>query len=224
MEFNKDKTVAIIFDTEWYVPAEDRGASLTSLKANPAKQSHRYLGGVFTRFYPLRDDVKPHTREIWAEGLTDSGERSALRKTYSFFSDSWKMLEGKDNSDPDLITIGTGISRLDLPGLYVKSLTHGLDKSANLYETFMKTKIVDLDEAAIPYLDKNTPRMLYPVATNRIVSRFKIDAPRKETGKKVWDMIDSGNLDDVKLRTAGEVKVLTNIYNKLVEQIFKVKH
>ena len=24
MEFDKDKTVAIIFDTEWYVPPEDR--------------------------------------------------------------------------------------------------------------------------------------------------------------------------------------------------------
>lgn len=130
------------------------------------------------------------------------------------------MLEGKDNSDPDLITIGTGISRLDLPGLCVKSLTHLLDKSANLYKTFMKTKIVDLTEVAIPYLDKNTPRMLYPVATNRIVNRFKIDAPGKETGKNVWDMVDSGNLDGVKLRTAEEVKVLTNIYNKLVEQIF----
>ena len=79
LNYNKDKTVPIIFDTEWYVPAEDRGPSLTSLKINPAKQSHGYLGGIFTRFYPLRDDVKPHTQEIGTEGLNDSREKSALQ-------------------------------------------------------------------------------------------------------------------------------------------------
>ena len=223
MEFNKEKTVAIIFDTEWYVPLEDRGPSLTSLRANPAKAAHRYLGGVFTRFFPLKQDIKMDTHEIWVQNLTDTEEKSAIQKTYSFFKDSWKLLEGKNNMDPDLITIGTGISRLDLPGLYVKSQTHNLDTSANLYETFMKTKIVDLTDTAIPYLNFNTPRMLYPVATNRIVNRFKIDAQRKETGKSVWDMVDNGNLDGVKLRTSEEVKVLTKIYYKLVEQIFRDK-
>ena len=223
MEFDKDKTVAIIFDTEWYVPPEDRGPSLTSLKANPAKADHRYLGGVFMRFFPLRQDIKMETQEIWVRNLTGAEEKSAIQKTYSFFKDSWKLLEGKDHMDPDLITIGTGISRLDLPGLFVKSQAHNLDSIANLYETFMKTKIVDLTDTAIPYLNLYTPRMLYPVATNRIVSRFKIDAQRKETGKSVWDMVDSGNLEGVKFRTSEEVKVLTKIYQKLVEQIFREK-
>ena len=84
MEFNKDKTVAIIFDTEWYVPPEDRGPSLTSLKANPAKAEHKYLGGVFTRFFPLKQDTEKDTQEIWVQNLTDAKKNSQLKKLIHF--------------------------------------------------------------------------------------------------------------------------------------------
>ena len=221
VEFDKDKTVSIIFDTEWYVPPEDRVASVASLKVNPAKHNHTFLGGIFLRFFPLNDNNKPEKYEFFVNGMTANEEKGVLHEVYSFFLDTWKLIADKKPSDPDLITIGTGISRLDIPGLYARSVVVGLDQPNRLYETFLKTKIVDLSEASIPYFDKNRPRLLYPVATNSIAKRFGLGSERKETGKSVWDMADAEDFDGIRNRVSAEVEVLWKIYGAMVKKIFK---
>lgn len=220
MNFDKEKTLAIILDTEWYVPQSDRTSSLPSLKVNPARPDNRFIGGVFYGFHPLNQNVKAEKKEIFVNSLNENEERKALAEVYAFFREHWQKLAGKRESVPDLITIGTGISRLDLPGLYARSILLGIDDGPKLFDTYLKTKVVDLSEVAIPYFNKNRPNLLYPITTNSIMRRFKIDGDLKTTGKSVWGMVDENDFDGVKNRVRSEVDTLSKIYFRIVEEIF----
>ena len=220
MQFDNNRTVAVIFDTEWYVPSAQRSAGLPSLKANPAIDMHMFLGGAFLRFYPLVPSKGEERMECFAESLDPTKEKGRLEAVYRFFKDSWNKTGGGSQHDPDLVAIGTGISRLDLPGLYTRSLVHAVDGMAPLYETYLKTKIVDLSEVAIPYMNKKRPRMLYPVTTNSIATRFGLGTERKDSGKTVWDMADSADFEGIRERTISEIEVLKKIYWVFVENIF----
>lgn len=222
MDFDENRTLAVIFDTEWYVPPIDRTrSSIASLKANPAKGEHTFIGGIFSRFFPLKNDSRPETKEIFVKDLSQDEELKAMKSVYAFFVDSWNMIAEKRDNVPDLITIGTGISRLDIPGLYVKSSALNIDTDERLYETFLKTKVVDLSDTSIPYLNRNRPRMLYPVTTNSIVRRFGIKTDMKSTGKSVWDLADSNDFLNIRKRVRQEMGSLWLIYKKLVNEIFK---
>ncbi len=152
---------------------------------------------------------------------SETEEKSVLNNVYSFFRATWELIQGKKHSDPDPITIGTGISRLDIPGLFTRSLVKNIDEPRRLYDTFLKTKIVDLSEVAIPYLNKNRPKMLYPATTNAIAARFDLGTERKDTGKSVWDMVDTNDFIAIRNRVLGETEVLWKIYNAMVGKIFE---
>lgn len=220
MNFDEKKTLAVIFDTEWYVPPSDRTDSVASLKVNPARPGHLFIGGVFYSFHPLNRNEKPEKKEIFVNSLSENEEKGALAEVYAFFNEHWRQLGNKTESAPDLITIGTGISRLDLPGLYARSILLRIDEGPNLYETYLKTKVVDLSEVAIPYFNKNRPRLLYPITTNSIVRRFGIDESLKTTGKGVWEMADENDFEGIKNRVRSEVETLSKIYLRLVKEIF----
>ena len=220
MNFDEEKTLAVILDTEWYVPASDRTASLASLKVNPARRGHSFIGGVFYSFHPLNRNEEPEKKEIFVNSFNENEEKGALTEVYAFFNERWQKLADKRDSVPDLITIGTGISRLDLPGLYARSIILGIDDGPKLYETYLKTKVVDLSEVAIPYFNKNRPNLLYPVTTNSIVNRFKIEGGLKTTGKGVWEMADENDFEGIRNRVRSEVEALSKIYFRLVKEIF----
>lgn len=179
------------------------------------------LGGVFVRFYPLNPSRNDKKLTIFADDLDPHKEKSRLQQVYSFFRESWGLLSYKSQNDPDLITIGTGISRLDLSGLYTRSMINSIDNIPNLYETYMKTKIVDLSEAGIPYMNRNRPRLLYPVSTNSLAARFNLETNRKDTGKTVWEMADAGDFKGIEARTESEVGVLRMLYDAMVNKIFE---
>lgn len=220
LDFDENKTLAVIFDTEWYVPTSDRTNSLASLKVNPAKQGHRFIGGIFSSFPPLKHGAEVEKIEIFVKSLSDQEEERVLKEVYLLFNKYWQQLGEKRDNVPDLITIGTGIARLDIPGLYVRSSLLKIDEYAKLYETYLKTKIVDLSEVAIPYLNKGRPKLLYPVATNSIMRRFGINEDLKSSGKSVWDMADENDFEGIKKRVRGEVSALSKIYWKLAGEIF----
>ena len=220
LNFDNEKTLAFILDTEWYVPLADRTTSLSSLKVNPTRPEHRFIGGVFYCFHPLNKNEKVEKKEIFVNSLNENDEKNALAEVYTFFNEHWEQLAGKRDSVPDLITIGTGISRLDLPGLFARSVLLGIDDVPKLYDTYLKTKVVDLSEVAIPYFNKNRPNLLYPVPTNSIMSMFNIEGDLKTTGKSVWEMVDKNDFDGVKNRVRGEVETLYKIYFRIVKEIF----
>ena len=102
-------------------------------------------------------------------------EKTTLQQIYGYFNESWRLIEGKTDKNPDLILVGTGISRHDIPTLYVRSTLHHIDTEEALNEAYFKTKIVDLGDVGIP-LFKNNPAIypLYPKTTNALTARLGI--------------------------------------------------
>ena len=119
MDFFPDKTIVVMFDTEWYVPRDARSLYISSLKSNPMVPNNQFLGGVFYRFYPLKDKgQKFEKKEIFVSSLAPDEEKEKLSETYNYFKQSWDLLRGKMDRDADLITVGIGNSRFDLPSLF----------------------------------------------------------------------------------------------------------
>lgn len=135
-------------------------------------------------------------------------EKATLQQIYNYFNDSWKLLEGKTDKNPDLILVGTGISRHDIPTLYVRSAMHHVDNEARLYETYFKTKIVDLGDVGIPFFRKHQRIFqIYPKPTNALKARFGLQTRgRKDTGKSVWELYEDKKFDAIRERTASEVE------------------
>lgn len=186
VDFDPKFTEVIYFDIECYVPPDERQQSRSSMKFNPCKHRDFVLGGVFRRSFPLQNKIEAPT-EIW--NWKPESEAITLSEIYDFFKQSWKHLEGKTDQNPDLILIGTGISRHDIPTLYMRSVMHNIDTQQSLYENYFKTKVVDLGDAGI-LLFGNDPRIypMYPKTTNALMSRLGLQTQgRKESGKNVWE-------------------------------------
>lgn len=214
--FDPKFTEIVFLDTECYVPVEDRNKGPSSMIVNPANPKHILLGGVFTREFPLQQQKKKTDpfEQVW--GWTNEDEKKTLRRIYEYFRESWKLIEAKSIDNPDLIVIGTGVSRFDIPMLFVKSLLNEIDSAERLYETFFKTKMVDLGDVGIGLfsLSASFP-VIYPKTTNAIANRLQIPV-RKISGKSVWDMYDAKEFEGIKERTLEEVKMMQSIAAKIV--------
>jgi hypothetical protein len=220
VDFDPKFTELIFLDIECYVPPEDRQQSKGSMIYNPARTDHFVLGGVFRRTFPLQNKIEPPF-QVWNWAREE--EKTTLHRIYDYFTDSWKLIEGRTSNNPDLILVGTGISRLDIPALYVRSAFHRIDTEAALYETYFKTKIVDLGNVGIP-LFRNNPAIypLYPKTTNALISRLGVQS-RKTSGKSVWELYESGQFDAIKERTASEVEDAIEIASTIIAGIVSGK-
>lgn len=222
MDFFPDKTIVVMFDTEWYVPRDARSLYISSLKSNPMVPNNQFLGGVFYRFYPLKDKgQKFEKKEIFVSSLAPDEEKEKLSETYNYFKQSWDLLRGKMDRDADLITVGIGNSRFDLPSLFARSIFLGVDRPEMLYEVFLKTKPIDLSESTIPYFTWKGKRVLYPIVTNSMIKGFELNSQKKESGKRVWEMVEANDFESIKARVRGEVSDIWEIYNKLMKDIFR---
>ena len=215
LEFPPQFTEVIFFDLECYVPPEDRHKiSKSSLIYNAAKPDHFIFGGVFRRWFPISCKLEPSVT-IW--NFNKEEEKTTLSKIYGFFTNSWKLIDQRERKNhPDLMLIGTGISRLDIPALFVRSKMHNIDSDEALYETYFKAKVVDLGDAGIPLFRKN-PKIysLYPKTTNDLICQLGVKSS-KTSGKKVWDLYDAKEFEAIKSRTASEVDDAIEIANKII--------
>lgn len=217
VEFDPEFTEVIFLDIECYVPPEDRQQGKGSMIYNPARTDHFILGGVFRRGFPLQNKMEMPW-QVWNWERED--EKNTLQQIYNYFNESWRMIERRMDKHPDLILIGAGISRFDVPTLYVRSALHHIDKEEALYETYFKTKIVDLCGVGIP-LFRNNPKIyaLYPKTSNALTSRLGIPG-RKMSGKTVWDLYESREFDTIKERTASEVEDAIKIASRIASGRF----
>lgn len=219
VDFNPNYTEVIYFDIECYVPPDERHQSKSSMKFNPCKSRDFILGGVFKRSFPLQKDKREVTKEIW--NWRPEEERTTLSQIYSFFKESWDLLNGKTDQNPDLILIGTGISRHDIPTLYMRSAMHNIDSQEALYESYFKTKVVDLGDVGI-LLFRHDPKFypMYPKTTNALMTRLGLQGQgRKGPGKNVWELYEAGQYDAIKERTALEVAGAVEIANRITAKI-----
>lgn len=169
--------------------------------------------------FPIRGELDPEW-QVW--NFERQGERETLLQIYEYFSKSWKLIDDRNRKDhPDLILIGTGISRLDIPALFVRSTLHNIDSEEALYETYFKAKVVDLGDVGIPLFKKNPIIYpLYPKTTNDLIQELQVKS-QKTSGKRVWDLCDSGKSEDfeaIKARTRSEVEDAMEIANKIISR------
>lgn len=211
--FDPKFTEMVFFDIESYVPPQDR-QSRGSMIYNAAKAGHFVLGGVFRRVFPLQQKLE-QPWQIWNWEI--EREKDTLLQIYEYFKQSWRMLDGKTSSHPDLILVGIGISRFDIPALYIRSVLHQIAPAAELYEIYFKTKIIDLSNVGITLFMSNG--VLYPKSANDLTSRLEIKS-LKTPGKSVWDMYESRQFDAIKARTASEVEDAIEIASRIISERF----
>ena len=151
VDFHPDITEIIFFDLEWYVPPNQRRLKGASLAMNPHKPGQFLLGGVFGKFHPLKqkkEAIKFEHFWLWKE----KNEQAVIKKIYDYVKKEWRNFEGTPSQQADLILCGQGISRLDVPVLYIQSMKYQVDKPEEIFYTFCKTKQVDLSNVAIPLI------------------------------------------------------------------------
>jgi hypothetical protein len=217
--FDPEQTEMIFFDLEFYVPKEDRIMNGASLLANPTKSGQFLLGGVFCRFWPLKKDrVDLEFKHIWIWDLKT--EKKVLKEIYNYFMGSWNELKNKDPRQADLILCGIGITRFDLPVLYIRSIAKKIDSQKNIFEVYFKTKPIDFSTVTIPFF--NREKVMYPKTANQILNRFRLEK-EKSSSILVWERYDNQDYDWIKQRTEEEVKSTLDIYNIICERICSQK-
>jgi hypothetical protein len=215
VKFEPEKTEIIFFDLEWYVPLEDRKTGGASLKANPHKKGQFLLGGVFTKNKPLlNNQLDFKSFWIWRE----KSEKDILEQIYKYVKSSWDSLKDKEDEQADLILCGHGISRFDVPILYIKSIEYKVDFPEKIFENYYNTKIVDLSNVAIPFFSHD--EVMYPKPINSIYRRFGINE-EKSSGKNVWELYDNKELLLIEERTKREVDQIIKIYDFLLGKIYR---
>jgi len=208
VDFDPDITEIIFFDIEWYVPPDQRELKGASLAMNPNKPGQFLLGGVFGKFHPLKQrkgDIKYDHFWLWKE----EDEKTVVKKIYDYVKTEWRNFDDTPHSQADLILCGQGISRLDVPVLYIRSMDYKVDKPEEIFYTFCKTKQVDLSNVAIPLIYGD---LMYPSNWNQICRRFRFDR-LKESGKSVWDYYDQKAFSTIEDRTEKEVRDCVEFYD-----------
>ena len=145
-------------------------------------------------------------------------ERELLLEIYNIFLAEWSHLySGKrivisGKRLRDIITIGFGIGRVDLPALFVRSQLFEIDTSEKLYAVFLKTKVIDLGTACT-FLFPEDP-FLYPKSANEVAERISASkyGAKKDAGKSVWKAYDEQDFEYIETRCAHEVHQIMSIY------------
>ncbi|NJE49611.1 hypothetical protein [Thermococcus sp. 9N3] len=219
MKFKREVTHVIFFDIEYYVPKEYRNRP--GLKANPYLDGSFVIGGVFQRYFPIEDKLE-EKEEFWIwdmEGRdTMEQEKNLLEKIYLYFRESWTRWEllggGPRLTEP--MVAGFGITRLDVPVLFIKSLVHRIAEPERLYDTYFKLRHFDLSVASAPLIPENKDRkVLSPVSQNWAVKNLFGDGERKPSGTTVWELYDEEEYQSIMERTRGEVELARRVYQEL---------
>ena len=213
--FDPNLTEMLFFDLEFYVPEKDRDQPGASLLANPGKKGQFLLGGVFTRTWPIKEEkyeIKFEHHWLWDY----KDEKDLLKTIFQYFQDSWDQIKEKEPRHADLILCGIGITRFDLPILYIRSIANKVSKPEKLFDLYFKTKPVDLSNVCIPFF--NREKVMYPKTANQILSRFNIDK-EKSSSMSVWQKYDEKDFDWIAQRTEEEVKDAITLYNLIFTKI-----
>jgi hypothetical protein len=217
--FDPELTEMIFFDLEFYIPEQDRNRPGASLLANPGRTGHHLLGGVFSRFWPLKDKISELSFDhFWFWDYKN--EKQLLKVIFDYFKESWDSIRDKEPRHADLILCGIGISRFDLPILYIRSLIKKIDTNENIFELYFKTKPVDLSNVTIPFF--NREKVMYPKTANQILTRFSLEK-NLASSMNVWEKFDNKDYEWIQQRTENEVKNSIKLYTILCNRIYQDK-
>ena len=207
----------LFFDLEFYVPPDDRTKNRGSLVVNPSRPKHVLLGGCFfSKRFDAEIPTAPDIESLWLWKHDDS-EADLLRAIKSLFEREWtrqveegaKILGKRIN---DLVLCGAGIAKLDLPGLYCRSVLHGIADPAELFELFFKSRPIELSNEA-SFLFPEEPH-LYPKTTKEIAGRLGLKE-EKGSSKTVWELYEAKEYEAIEKRTEAELRTVLKIYQGL---------
>lgn len=208
----------IFFDLEFFVPERDR--NLPGMKGtmifNPARADHILLGGHFI-VQGFRDTEPRVEKSFWIWDF-EQNEKKLLAAIADLFQEEWHYQQGKKDvvlskRVNDIVTCGIAIGRMDLPSLYMRAQRHKLFPAPQIFETFMKTKVIDLSQVACFLFPKE--KTFYPKTANEITKRLEMKGKQKPSGKNVWTYYDDGDFQAIADRCRGEVESIVEVYHAL---------
>ncbi len=239
------KICMLVFDLEFYVPQEFRESSKTSLIMNPTRDENIILGGSFYVHNPFKfsnisrlDYSKIQDFWIWNQKAFNDcnindyllAEKQLLEKIYNYIdnyalkvqkkAEEYRLKKGWDSPAKKKIKYaGIGISRSDLPILYIRSNFHSIASSPDLFEIYLSHHPFDLANVTFGYVRKKSK---YPkldsIRSTEIFKHYNVDF-EKDSSKSVWDLFEENQFDKIKHRTHNELKstveVLVKLQNKL---------
>ena len=116
----------------------------------------------------------------------------------------------------DSVVCGIGISWFDIPALYCRSFRFQIDSPERLFNTYFKTKNIDLaNVCSFLFPEENC---IYPKTAKEIMGRLKI-AGDKDSSKTVWELFDKNDTNKIEKRTTEEVKNVIQIYQKIQDKL-----
>lgn len=214
----------LFFDLEYYVPLDQRESKKSTLRANPNKKGQFLLGG-FAKSVPHNDNsVITDSSEfwIWNESSLSNmeeilkAEEKVLKKLYQLFEQTWLDITQNFSKRNDLIVVGTGVARFDLPILYIRSCKYNFASKEELFSTFLTVKPIDLTTLGIAYVKPK--RKIKPVSTSDLMRSLEIERSKK-TGQVVWDLYDNEEYKKIEERTKSEVEMNIKIFNEQIRRI-----
>jgi len=212
----EQKGPILFFDLEYYVPEKDRKKQGYTLRYNPTLKDHFIIGGVFALYDPLEQDIDDvELTQYWIWDFDD--EKQLLEAIYKYFKKAWDN-QKKQRQELDLC--GIGISKSDVPALYIRSALNQVNFPMNLYNIYFKTQHIELNSVAIPFY--NGQKRMHPVCTNDICDFLKIKSD-KIPSKEVWKKIDDNNDEGRKAimeRTKAEVEDCLKIFDEFSNKIY----
>ncbi|WP_371803748.1 hypothetical protein [Candidatus Lokiarchaeum ossiferum] len=217
----------IFFDLEFYVPPEERNHpnSRGTLVFNPGNPNHIILGGHFISL-PI-SSIKSedqasfrHDTSFWIWNY--SSEETLLGAIKNFFEEEFSFQQGQNTQIlekrvKDVVTCGFAIARIDLPALYIRSQYHHIAPTPNLFEIFLKSKVIDLCNVSAFLFPNETT--LYPKTAYEVSKRLFPHTKWKPSGKSVWKYYDEGEYEQIETRCHNEVTDILHIYKKLQSYI-----
>ena len=210
----------LFFDLEAYAPPDERTPGRGSLIVNPARPGHVLLGGCFyaKRFAdPIA--AQPEVKGLWLWHF--DSERALLLAIRECFEQEWERQRAErvrvlGKPAVDLVVCGAGVARFDLPALYCRSLLHAVAPPEALFELYFKTRPIDLSNEA-GFLFPEEP-WLYPKTTREMAGRLGL-REHKGSSKSVWDSYERGELEAIEQRTAGELRLVLQLYQRLSARV-----
>ena len=211
-----------------YVPSRDRKNifienDFGTFRFNPYRNWHILIGGHFISKSISTGKIN-FERSIWLWEY-DNDEKAMLRAIFDVFKDEWGIQNQKSEQVKvtgykikDVLTIGIGIARTDLPALLGRCLINNVAPSDELYSVFMKTKVIDLSNTTSFLFPDD--KILYPKSHQAIIKKIpKIKNVKKGPGSSVWNMYDSQQFDEIETRCTQEVREIVQIYGELQKKI-----
>ncbi len=210
----------IFLDLEFYVPENQRKFEGYTLRANPCKDNQFLMGGVFVNT-PLFSKIKDSDlKEFWVWNEIDFNKENVypsecrvLEKIYSFIKEGWTSIKRRK----DLLIIGIGIARVDLPFLFFRSIKYDFATDQELFSLFFSSKSIDLSNVGSAL---NPGEILHPLSSNDIMRVLDIKS-KKPSGMRVWDHYDLEEFKKIEERTKQEILVTIKAYHLLRK---KLKH